>query len=297
MLKDLWFKRTTDNNIAPYDCDMYYNIGSITRSCLAALRGSLELDLSATAEDVFDRRSDLEGQTSNIQRLTYEEWIRALWQNLPDCKKEEKNRHINGTIVVHHGMYVGDKNDEKNPPYMVFKDFEHFERTVRHAVIPTNQHSIGHLVLQTAWEGENILSVDGTWKQSEIQKALQLDSYYATMVRGACIKVPLTPDIWCPHDEMQHTGEDTALFFTVMWQGLEQVAKQWHSNILSWTTRLGGASSNNNAASDGLESILQSSEVTNTTRRVKDIKRVMKEIWEVMGGMNCCYSLLTINQI
>lgn len=51
-----------------------------------------------------------------------------------------------------------------------------------------------------------------------LQEALQRDSYYATMVRGSCVKIPLTPDIWCPHDELQHTGEETQHFFQVMWE-------------------------------------------------------------------------------
>ena len=268
----MWLKQNNDVPVSAFDCSLYYNFGSTTRACLAALQASLQLDLQATGMTVTKRRYQHEIESTNITRLTYEEWIRVLWSNLPDCKKQDTSSKM--------------VEDENGHEYVVFRNFEEFERDVRHAMIPANQYSISHLVLQTAWEGENILSPDGTWKQSDLQNALQLDSYYATMVRGACVKVPLTPDIWCAHDEMQHTGEDTALFFTIMWQGLEQVAKQWHSNILSWTTRLGNRNNlasvgtANNAASDGLETILQSSEVVNTTRRVKDIKRVMKEIWE-----------------
>jgi hypothetical protein len=59
------------------------------------------------------------------------------------------------------------------------------------------------------------------------------------MVRGACIKIPLTPDIWCAHDEMQHTGEDTTLFFSAMWDGLGVVARKWQANIARWSNRGG----------------------------------------------------------
>lgn len=93
-------------------------------------------------------------------------------------------------------------------------------------------------------------------KQSDLQKALQLDSYYATMVRGSCIKVPLTPDIWCAHDEMQHQGQDTTLFFSAMWDGLSMVAKQWHGNILRWTSS-SSATTNASRNNESLDSILQ----------------------------------------
>jgi hypothetical protein len=76
------------------------------------------------------------------------------------------------------------------------------------------------------------------------------------MVRGACIKIPLTPDIWCAHDEMQHTGEDTTLFFSAMWDGLGVVARKWQANIARWSNRGGGQNANSNNR-DSLESILQ----------------------------------------
>ena len=157
--------------------------------------------------NVIDRRKD--AIPFEFRSLTYEEWILALWQNLPDCVKRMR-----------------EEVDKEGRRFVyTFNRFEDFEIAIRHMLIPNMQQSISHLVLKTAWEGEN-MDKDGTWKQGELQKALQLDSYYATMVRGACVKVPLTPDIWCAHNEMEHTGHETTHFFNVMWQA-RQAADCW----------------------------------------------------------------------
>lgn len=128
------------------------------------------------------------------------------------------------------------------------------------------------------------------------------------MVRGSCVKIPLTPDIWCPHDELQHTGEETQHFFQVMWEGLDEVARQWHENVSRWSSRPISLSSNRNRrrvptnnsddaasssaagsvfgdddfddAADSSPSFMNGVDIVTSTRRMKDIKRVMKEIWE-----------------
>jgi hypothetical protein len=99
----------------------------------------------------------------------------------------------------------------------IFFGFNEFDHHVRHVVMPNNQFNISHLVLKTAWEDENY-SFDGVQNASVLQQALQLDSYYAMMVRGSCVRVPLSPDIWCPHNEMEHTEFETQRFFHVMWE-------------------------------------------------------------------------------
>lgn len=66
-------------------------------------------------------------------------------------------------------------------------------------------------------QGE-FFDADGAPRMGNLKKALQLDAYYATMVRGSCVKIPLTPDIWCPHDELQHAEVETQNFFRVMWK-------------------------------------------------------------------------------
>ena len=175
---------------------LYYKNGNLIRACLSALRGSLGVDLQSDESDV--RKNFNRGGNSQFEELTYEEWIRALWDNLPSCVK------------IRAPSSDGDT-------FLTFERFEMFEQTVRHKVMPNMNQSISHLVLKTAWEGEN-MDEKGNWIHSELQRALQLDSYYATMVRGSCVKVPLTPDIWCAHNEMEHTGEETTHFFQVMWK-------------------------------------------------------------------------------
>ena len=56
-------------------------------------------------------------------------------------------------------------------------------------------------------------------------KAQRMDMYYANLVHGASIKVPLS-EIWRPDNEMEHSEYDTNEFFRVMWKGLEQVLVQ-----------------------------------------------------------------------
>ena len=79
-------------------------------------------------------------------------------------------------------------------------------------------------MIKTAWEEENF-SYDGVANASDLQKALQLDAYYATMVRGASVNTALTPNIWCPHDELEHTGKENEDFFKAMWKARPLPAK------------------------------------------------------------------------
>lgn len=57
-------------------------------------------------------------------------------------------------------------------------------------------------------------------------QALQLDLFYAGLVHGACIKVPLT-EIWRSHNEMEHSERDTDQFFRAMWKGLKSIMNDW----------------------------------------------------------------------
>lgn len=137
--------------------------------------------------------------------MVYDEWVQRLWNNLDtNCKVEGLD---NAT----------ERQLRKMQSSTFFVGFGEFESTIRRLIIPNNEHSISHLVLKNAWDGEKY-DADGTLRTSAMKDALQRDSYYATMVRGSCIKIPLTPDIWCPHDELQHTGEETQHFFRVMWE-------------------------------------------------------------------------------
>ena len=59
--------------------------------------------------------------------------------------------------------------------------------------------------------------------------ARQMDRYYATLVHGAAVRVPL-PEIWCPENEMEHTARDSKQFFDVMWKSLKEVLQSGLGN-------------------------------------------------------------------
>lgn len=155
MMEEVWLKKAGTNVTITMDCQLYYNLGGITRACLAALQGSLSMDLQATKQNKLQRRMKKEeggwGITgySSFHHVTYEEWILMLWANVPDiCKETQDNK---------------DASSSATSSPLLYKSFEDFERFVRHLVMPIDKYSISHLVLQTAWEGENIMCEDKTW--------------------------------------------------------------------------------------------------------------------------------------
>jgi hypothetical protein len=96
------------------------------------------------------------------------------------------------------------------------------------------------------------------------RKAQQLDLYYANLVHGAAIKVPLG-EIWCPSNELEHSDRDTDKFFEVMWKNLKEMLKK----IMSSSTAV-----NSKGMVEYTNSLIKS------IKSVRDIKRYMKEIWE-----------------
>jgi hypothetical protein len=75
-------------------------------------------------------------------------------------------------------------------------------------------------------------------------KAQRMDMYYANLVHGASIKVPLS-EIWRPDNEMEHSEYDTNEFFRVMWKGLEQVLVQARAIPVTAQSVSGGRRVNN----------------------------------------------------
>jgi hypothetical protein len=147
----MWSKGSAKDTLNSND---YYHHGSIIRSCLSALHGALDMDVGATPSTGVMRRvidsNDGKKDHSMLGCLTYEEWVRELWKNIPEmCKEETSN---DATI-----------RQLKEEFCATFKNFEEFERNIRHEILPIDKYSISHLVLQTAWEGENIMNEDGTW--------------------------------------------------------------------------------------------------------------------------------------
>lgn len=208
----------------------YYHPGALARVAISCLRSSLITDRNGQGQ----MEKMIEQADKDSLNLTYKQWIQRLWDDLHGCKKfQEKGKNVVRSLLA-----------DSDLPYDIYHNLEHFESTVRRLVIPSGDRSLSHLVLKTAWEGEYTDSIDGEKRFSPLRDALQLDSYYATMVRGACVKactttfpvvelfsevflllilssgaqIPLTPDIWCSHDEMQHTGDETQHFFRVMWE-------------------------------------------------------------------------------
>lgn len=54
------------------------------------------------------------------------------------------------------------------------------------------------------------------------EKARQLDLYYANLVHGAAVRIPLA-EVWSPNNELEHTEQDSEAFFKVMWRCLRDV--------------------------------------------------------------------------
>ena len=76
-------------------------------------------------------------------------------------------------------------------------------------------------------------------------------------------------------------------------QGLDKIAQQWHDNVTNWSSSTDQSSSRrrrrppsddydlgDNDNDDGMSAI-NGVDIVTSTRRMRDIKRVMKEIWEV----------------
>jgi hypothetical protein len=105
------------------------------------------------------------------------------------------------------------------------------------------------------------LAVVKSGPQVETQ-AQQLDLFYANLVHGASVRTPLQ-EIWCPHNEMEHSLRDSEEFFRVMWKGLQEVLEDS-------IERLPDGSSAADVTNAFIESI----------RNVKEAKKIMKEMWE-----------------
>jgi hypothetical protein len=113
--------------------------------------------------------------------------------------------------------------------------------------------------------------------------AQQLDLYYAKLVHGSCVKVPMS-EIWCPNNEMEHTERDTDAFFKIMWGSLKDVLEQVvmegsGSSSAAAQGRMGvsvagAAGAARNGGADIYDNLIRS------IRGVKASKQVMKEIWE-----------------
>jgi hypothetical protein len=77
------------------------------------------------------------------------------------------------------------------------------------------------LALHRAWIFEDAImkkkiGIGDTALEHMHVEAQKLDKAYACMVHGSCMKVPLVPDIWCPHEGIESVipiGRETDSFF------------------------------------------------------------------------------------
>lgn len=56
-------------------------------------------------------------------------------------------------------------------------------------------------------------------------RAQQLDLYYANLVHGASVRTALQ-EIWCPHNETEHSERDSEEFLKLMWKSLKDVLNE-----------------------------------------------------------------------
>jgi hypothetical protein len=80
MMKE-WQKKES----LPPSCLEFYSFGGMTRSCLSALRGALTLEIGAT--DFSNTKPISRKQDPEICDLSYDSWIKMLWENLPKSSR------------------------------------------------------------------------------------------------------------------------------------------------------------------------------------------------------------------
>jgi hypothetical protein len=119
-------------------------------------------------------------------------------------------------------------------------DLNEFKNYMLRSILGGGPSEIGEmqlLVLHRAWILEDHVMAskigrhDTSLEHIHLE-AQKLDKSYACMVHGACTKVPLVPDIWCPHESMDSVipiGKETESFFRGMWKSLGSIAAIWHA--------------------------------------------------------------------
>ena len=80
--------------------------------------------------------------------------------------------------------------------------------------------------------------------------------------------------------ELEHSDRDTDSFFKVMWKGLRDVLQVSVTNQLSTLGTRGQAGGLRGGSVSGTEFV---NHLIKSIRRVKETKRLMKEIWEQVG--------------
>jgi hypothetical protein len=200
-----------------------------------------------------------------------------------------------GLCMIYSNFLVNqDVNEANNNPFKLLQDYFNMEllswkqgiqgmEAARRATEPTdanedpgfdvNQFPIPPSVVSWVKNFSETVSageVQHRASSSRIQ-AQQLDLYYANLVHGASVKVPLS-EIWCPNNEMEHTDRDTDAFFKIMWNSLKDVLEQVVTD--GGSGNVPSAASAANGGADIYDKLIKS------IRGIKASKKVMKEIWE-----------------
>lgn len=132
-----------------------------------------------------------------------------------------------------------------------------------------------------AYERHNTVELRS--EQAADVQSRQLDLFYANLVHGAAVRVPLS-DIWCPNNEMDHSEADSEQFFTVMWNSLKGVISASLQGQVSLLAINPSSSSSNVSQRDQQTVKINAADfmdkLAKSIRRIKDTKRIMKEIWE-----------------
>jgi hypothetical protein len=144
-----------------------------------------------------------------------------------------------------------------------------FVGKLRKILIPEadwKRDGLPRLLLHRFWDVENERR-QGDRFASMITQAQELDSLYASMVHGASVKIPLTPDIWCPSHNIASTlfgmreseqffkvsgfpvfclflqGQNSCTMTQDMWNSLGVVAVDWHEKQMISSGRRGPSGS------------------------------------------------------
>jgi hypothetical protein len=237
--------RADDNDFAEW-----YNNNLAADLNLPYMREVVDTAAATKANLMQLRASFMVSPDSKIVDMT----LLDKFQNLRDYFDMEFMPWVD-LILTH--MQPGDGFDElKNDT----KQMDGLKNVLIQSMMPPM--SVETCIQQASAERMAALKGESTGRQAQL-----LDLYYANLVHGASVKVPLG-EIWRPNNEMEHSESDTSSFFNVMWTGLKKVLERVN------TPPALGQGGGGVAMAEYTDQLLRS------VNRVKNVKRYMKEIWE-----------------
>lgn len=168
------------------------------------------------------------------------------------------------------------ENDEKSKndkvEYVLLHGKDEYNTIIQNILRPHDDDS-GEFILKIASEDASMHNE---------RKAQQLDHYYAQLVKGSMVNVPMTV-VWVPSDEMQNSAMDDANFNKMMWKSLLGLVETWRSRGWKAPTRRNQNwfdwASNPPEKPPNRDNLTVELEEVNFVKWVKELKRAMGDVW------------------